>query len=340
MQSQMIRDVTLSDGLVTTSFGIGCAALFGEPSPRRRRAVMEAALGSGVRHFDVAPMYGLGLAERELGRFARGRRESIVIATKFGIRTTAAAAALARIQRPVRGVMRRVPVLQQKMRERALGPGAELGDVLYRKPGYGAAALQRSLETSLKHLGTDYVDLLLLHDPVLSEVPVEETAAAVERSVRSGQVRSWGVAGERKPTVAVAGAFGRRVPVLQVSGDFANPDSFHIRAVPADGLIVFGILGRVLQAIAAAWRDDAALQGRWQAELGIDCGRSNELAHLLLLDAAHRYRQGTILLGTTRPSRFAELAVLDEEEVSAQAGTIARLRALYRELPGARVETP
>src|SRR6185503_14619010 len=55
--------------------GFGCASLMRVPSRREREALLGEAFEQGIRHFDVARMYGLGAAESELGRFARGRRE-------------------------------------------------------------------------------------------------------------------------------------------------------------------------------------------------------------------------------------------------------------------------
>ena len=61
-------------GVVTSAVGFGCAGLFRIPQRSRRREVLEAAYDVGIRHFDVAPMYGLGLAEAELGSFLKRRR--------------------------------------------------------------------------------------------------------------------------------------------------------------------------------------------------------------------------------------------------------------------------
>jgi D-threo-aldose 1-dehydrogenase len=72
-------------GMETTPSGFGSANLFRLPSAAQRVQVLRAAYDTGIRHFAVAPMYGLGLAESEVGRFARGRRDAITIATRFSI---------------------------------------------------------------------------------------------------------------------------------------------------------------------------------------------------------------------------------------------------------------
>ena len=85
----MLRTLTFPDSeLETTVLGFGCAHLYGVPRSAERLRLLDAAHDAGIRHFDVAPMYGLGLAERELGRFIRHRRDAVVVATKFGIAPT------------------------------------------------------------------------------------------------------------------------------------------------------------------------------------------------------------------------------------------------------------
>ena len=53
-------------GVVTSAIGFGCAGLFRIPHRKARKAMLDAAYDAGIRHFDTAPMYGLGLAEAEL----------------------------------------------------------------------------------------------------------------------------------------------------------------------------------------------------------------------------------------------------------------------------------
>ncbi len=96
--------------------GFGCAQLLRLPRRRDRRRLLDAAFDAGLRHFDVARMYGLGMAEGEVGRFARDRRAEISIATKFGIdppRRT-----MARLQAPARAALARMPALRSAVKRR------------------------------------------------------------------------------------------------------------------------------------------------------------------------------------------------------------------------------
>src|SRR5438034_11765342 len=102
MKSPPMRTTSLGGTDIETSvLGFGCADLFREPSRARRLHLLEAALDTGIRHFDAAPMYGLGRVEGILGTFAGGRRDSLVIGTKFGIAPTPAGRTLALAQAPI-----------------------------------------------------------------------------------------------------------------------------------------------------------------------------------------------------------------------------------------------
>src|SRR5690349_10156669 len=123
----------------TTRLGFGCGSLFRIPSRARRVQLLGAAYEAGIRHFDVAPMYGLGRAEAELGAFARARRSELTITTKFGIDPTLMAYALGRGQSP----LRRVLAAKSKTRDHAtvhlVGPlDSRGGRLLYARGGYDA----------------------------------------------------------------------------------------------------------------------------------------------------------------------------------------------------------
>jgi 1-deoxyxylulose-5-phosphate synthase len=119
------------------------------------RAVVDAALEAGVTFIDTADIYGRepGLSETLLGDVLRGRRDEVVLATKFGHADFA------------RGV-----------------PGGAKGSRI---------AVRRSIEASLRRLQTDHVDLYQLHtpDPL---TPIEETLDALGELVREGKVRYLG----------------------------------------------------------------------------------------------------------------------------------------------------
>jgi D-threo-aldose 1-dehydrogenase len=135
-------------GLSVTELGFGGAAIGGllRPSPADvARAAVDAAWEAGIRYFDTAPHYGLGMSERRLGQALRGRpREEYVLSTKVG----------------------RMLVPNPAPTGSDLGSGGfAVPDDLTRVPDYSADGVRRSLDASLRRLGLDRVDIVLVHDP-------------------------------------------------------------------------------------------------------------------------------------------------------------------------------
>jgi D-threo-aldose 1-dehydrogenase len=295
--------------LVTSALGLGCAELYREPSATRRRHVLEVALAAGIRHFDVAPMYGLGVAEAELGRFVRGRRDEIVVATKFGICPSPTARALARVQRPVRRLFSVFPALRQQARTRAAGPASgRAWTLLYRASGYDSSSARESLERSLRELGTDYVDLLLLHDPQPGDVRSDDVCAYLERAYDAGQIRAWGVAGELEPTLRVAQGLPVAPPVLQVRSDLLDSRARNLRGDLCRGVITFGVLGRSVGTIVAHVSADPQRRRVWHDAVGHDCSDPEVIVPLLLRQAVRENPDGVVLFGTIYPEHVLSAA--------------------------------
>ena len=132
-------------GLSFTELGFGTAPLgnlYRAIGDAEAEAILEAAWAGGVRYFDTAPLYGLGLSETRLNRFLRGKpRDAYVLSTKIG------------------------RLLKATTPDRRDGFGKWF-DVPSRNEvyDYGYDGVMRSLEFSLERLGVDRVDILYAHD--------------------------------------------------------------------------------------------------------------------------------------------------------------------------------
>jgi len=149
-----------NSGLVVSTIGLGCnnfgRAQTATETQEGTDAVIHAAIDAGVTLFDTADIYGSerGLSETLMGNSLRGRRGDIVLATKFGMNMA--------------------------------------GD---NGPDWGARASRRyvriAVETSLRRLQTDWIDLYQLHTPDPS-TPIEETLSVLDDLITEGKVRYIG----------------------------------------------------------------------------------------------------------------------------------------------------
>jgi aryl-alcohol dehydrogenase-like predicted oxidoreductase len=143
-------------GLTVSTVGLGCNQIGRRLDLAGTRAVVDAAFDAGITFFDAADIYGAqpGSCEDLLGQALEGRRDSIILATKFGM--------------PARGL--------------TLPDHEARGSRRY---------IRASIEGSLRRLRTDYIDLYQLHRPD-DLTPIEETLAALDEVVREGKVRYIG----------------------------------------------------------------------------------------------------------------------------------------------------
>jgi hypothetical protein len=296
--------------------GFGCAGLMQSPSRRHRQRLLAEAFDRGIRHFDVARMYGLGAAEREVGRFARGRRDRIAIVTKFGIEPATSIGRLAPLQAPARAVLARFPALRAALRRQE---GA-----FHQPRHYDSATARRSLETSLRELGTDHVDAFLVHGVAPGDtIDMDELGDTLEGLRLAGLVRAWGIASERQASVRLVEGVAPR-PVLQIRDSIFEPFS---PAGPGGPLITFGVLSGALPRIVEHVAPSEGRRAEWSDAVGEDCGSPEVLASLLLRDALLRNPAGTVLFGTTRPERIA-LATAAEDRL--RGGDPVPVRAFAR----------
>jgi D-threo-aldose 1-dehydrogenase len=314
-----MESIALAKDVTSSRVGFGCGGLMREPSARKRRRLLDEAFDQGIRHFDVARMYGLGAAEGELGDFARGRRESIVIATKFGIEAGPAAGHLARLQGPARRLLTRSPALRNYVKRRS---GA-----FHRLHSYDVATARASLQASLRALRTDYVDILLLHDPTSSDdVDIPEIYGFLEDTCRIGQIRAWGVAGEREPCVQIKRQFPQAT-VLQVRDDiFSRTSPLSHELEPC---ITFGVLEKALAQIRAYLGSTSDCLKQWSEAVGVDCSSPEALASLLLRDALRTNPRGVVLFNTTKPNR---LYALDELVMASNSDDDPAVTAFRRQV--------
>jgi D-threo-aldose 1-dehydrogenase len=280
--------------LSVSAVGFGCGGLMQSPSRKERMAVLGSAVDSGMTHFDIARMYGLGMAEAELGAFLRTvDRDAVTVATKFGIDTSRAARRFGRFQAPARALLRKAPALRRAVKRRQAP--------LQSARSYDTAIAARSLDQSLAALGVDYVDILFVHAPRPGDtVANDELREFFQRALQQGKIRAWGVSQDEGLKVDFARAFAPE-GVSQFRSDVLNPS-------PRPGDLAFGVLNKPYAVLSGALLADTRLAGRWREALQIDPLAPGVLAGLILGSAASATGCRAILYSTTDPRRVAAAA--------------------------------
>ena len=149
-----------NSGLIVSVLGLGCNNLGGRMDLEHSRAVVDASIDLGITFFYTADIYGnlfgnIGGSEIALGELLSGKREQVVLATKFGY------------------------------------PARDMGYGVAAGSKGGRAYIRRAIDGSLRRLRTDYIDLYQLHGPDPA-TPMLETLAALHELVLAGKVRYIG----------------------------------------------------------------------------------------------------------------------------------------------------
>ena len=181
--------MSASDRLTVPRLGYGAANvgnLFRALSDDEAWAVLDAAWGSGIRFFDTAPHYGLGLSERRLGAFLQTKpREEYVLSTKVG-----------RLLRPNPDHAGGLDTAND----------FHVPDDLLRVWDFSASGIRASLDESRERLGIDRIDLVYLHDPERHDLDLAlaEALPALEQLRRDGEVAAVGIGSMVSDALAAA----------------------------------------------------------------------------------------------------------------------------------------
>ncbi len=186
----MTKRILGKSGIETSAIGFGCWAIggpwtfngsaggWGTVDDGESIAAIQRAIDLGVTLFDTAANYGAGHSERLLGKAIRGKRDKVQISTKFGYQVNEAGKDV-----------------------QFYGPTEESGDI--------ASHVRKDLEASLERLGTDYVDVFLLHIWGLEIPRALEVRAELEKLVAEGKIRAYGWSTDRLDAIeAFAGQPG------------------------------------------------------------------------------------------------------------------------------------
>jgi aryl-alcohol dehydrogenase-like predicted oxidoreductase len=197
-------------GLVVSVVGLGCNNFGRRLDLDGTRAVVDAAIESGITLFDTADTYGGGGAsERLLGEVLGKRRDRVVLATKFGH--------------------------QQADMGYGIAAGAK----------GGRAYIRRAVTESLRRLRTDYLDLYQLHTPDPG-TPIDETLAALDDLVTEGKVRYIGhsnLSGWQIADAAHLASRDRRTPFISAQNHWSLLErAAEAEVVPAAQAFGLGVL--------------------------------------------------------------------------------------------------
>lgn len=244
-------------------------------SKRQALRLLDVAYESGIRHFDTARMYDHGRTESLLGAMARGKRAGMRIVSKAGIEPPGLVGRMLR---------RAVPFIQATSR---------LGEARFGR--FSPSAVSISVNKSLRALGTDYLDALLLHEVTPTQM-TDELAALLLEMKRRGLVRQAGLATSASHALAIMSEYGGLFEIVQIPA--ADLIGRELQTFHPVRIILHSVLGPHLSNMFDQVDEDfASRHGLVTTSPCIEAAR-RRLAELLLRTAITRNPGGVVLFSS------------------------------------------
>ena len=299
--------------------GFGCSAI-SKGGEKKALQLLETAFDAGVRHFDVARYYGYGESERSLGNFVKSRRAEVTITTKFGIEPPRRTNALRFAMQAGRRLVQFVPAARGFLRRRAQG--------LVKGGAFSVKDAQTSLETSLRELGTDYIDFFLLHEYAVSENSPDELVAFLMDTVKAGKIRYFGLGTGIENILRALECQPELCSIVQFENSVLRRN---VERLPRGGsnrlTITHGSFSASYNSVSAFLRTHGEMAKNWSAKLAMDCSKDEIISALMLNYAVQVNQNGLVLFSSKDASRVNRnvRAVLEPDISPAQVELFGQL---------------
>jgi aryl-alcohol dehydrogenase-like predicted oxidoreductase len=303
----------------TTRLGFGCGSLMGATNRRDSLKLLEIAYDAGIRHFDVAPMYGYGEAEACLGEFLQHHPGQITVTTKYGIAPPKKSAAI-KLGRSIAGpILRQLPSLKPRLAQvasaatRSRTPGQT-------RPSFTAARAKASLDRSRLALRTGHIDLLLLHEATPADLQDATLLDLLEAEMKKGTIGAFGIGSSANKIPALLATHPAYCRTLQYEWsvlDSPISDSAPFR-------IHHGALTKNFHAIHQSIINKKSLSQQWSEATNTDLTHAETLAHLMLKASLLMNPTSIILFSSKNPAH-----ILANTQTAADTSLERPARQLY-----------
>jgi D-threo-aldose 1-dehydrogenase len=303
-------------GRQTTRLGFGCSSLMGATNRRDSLMLLETAYEAGIRHFDVAPMYGYGHAEACLGEFLERHPGELTVTTKFGIAPPKHSTLLKAARRVVGPIVKQLPSVKRK-----LAQAAKAATRPTERPRFTASEAKASLDRSLRALRTSHIDLWLLHEAEAPDLTDDALLNLLESEVQQGTIGSFGVGSTTNSIPALLAERPAYCRTLQYE--------WSILAAPIPTAKPFrihhGALTNNFRALHKSLSSNQRLCSRWSEFTNTDLSNAESLANLMLKAALVMNPASIILVSSKNPHHIHTNA-----RIAADSTLEAPARQLYQ----------
>jgi|ERR1035437_828900 D-threo-aldose 1-dehydrogenase len=276
--------------------GFGCAGLTSINNRKESLFLLEHAFSEGIIHFDVARLYGMGMAESIVGEFAGNKRDAITITTKFGLNPPAVVIKSRGLTNVVKKSIKRMPFVK-KMVTSKIHSKIE--------SDFTIKNAQVSLEKSLTELKTDYIDYWLLHEATKEVANSEEIIDFMETKVKEGKILKYGIGTAYSGINNDCNLFNSAYYIFQFENNIFNENLLNIKNHENKLLITHSVFKEYK--IIRHWlnRTNVELIQKYSNEIDIDLKDSKVIAGMLLYRSSMLNPNGITLFSSTQKNNIS-----------------------------------
>lgn len=315
--------------------GLGTSGIMGTAmTDRGRVAILEHAYQQGIMHFDTAPLYGQGDAEKVLGKFINHKRDQVTITTKFGLFPTAYPRYLLPLKPIARFANRRLKQVRSVLTRPAKPlPTTQANTAPHQQTPaqvtpYNTERIITELERSLIKLKTDHVDYFLLHDCLPAHIN-DDVVECLQQLQQSGKTRFFGLATGRNSVQTIIKPYPELTSTLQLQN---TPFSSRQDDMSELGhlLITHSVFANDLASLKAVLQQHKPTLDQLIASTGNSVMSVQQmLTRCLLHQASHTNPQGVLLFSSSNKERITHnaTAARDSQLNATLANTVLDLLA-------------
>ena len=294
----------LGQKVLPLGFGSG-ALLSRKRSTREARKLIETAIDCGITYFDTARSYGAGRTEGILGQVLAKSRRRLILAGKAGILPESRSLFVRAIGRGVRLLHEAAP----RTKDYVAVPAA----AMLRFGVFGLADVRRSIETSLRELRTDYLDIFLLHDCTASEADSTDLLNLLNDLKREGKIRAFGIGTGIEETINILDRNVGYSDIVQIPSSIFDMNIKKLPPLSHHLIVTHSSLTSRFNRLLDRLLSDKQMATEWRSKTKVDPRDTMSMAQLILAHALHSNPNGVVLFFSSNLSNIkANMRMLSE----------------------------
>jgi D-threo-aldose 1-dehydrogenase len=283
-------------GKKTLRLGFGSSQLLWRDR-REALRLLETAIDCGITYFDTARMYCGGESEGILGEVVSRHRQRLILASKAGILPTTSSILARGATKSIRLIHKIAPRTKSYLPV----PRAE-----YRFGAFDLVDVRKSIETSLRKLRTDYLDVFLLHECAEAHIGRPELISYLNDLKIEGKVRALGIATGIDETVHILQGTPGLLDVVQIPNSVFDMNIRRISDFSRDITVTHSALASGFKQLVDRLSQDDATAAEWRVLTKVDPRSPTNVAQLLVAYALRANPGGIVLFFSANPKNIAE----------------------------------